>query len=121
MLFISEQKQAFLELVLKDASIHKLTKELGREVEAKIRSYRDTAKPSTQADKKLYDMFKLFREVEADVRAPCTDNYGDFMRDKHQRILLENLRLKVKVMDEENAKKQQSQRRALRKELQFTS
>ena len=105
MLFIQEQKQAFLEVVLRDSSIHKLTKELGKEVEAKFRNYKETAKPFTQSDKNLYDMFKLFKEVEADVKSRCDENYGDFMRDKQNRVLLENLRVKVKAMDEENAKK----------------
>lgn len=38
------------------------------------------------------------------------------MRDKHNRILLENLRIKVKAMDEENAKKQ-NLKKNVRKEL----
>jgi hypothetical protein len=116
MLFIQEQKQAFLEVVLKDSSIHKLTKELGKEVEAKIRSYQEIAKPFSKSDRKLYDMFKLFRKIEADVRADCQENYGDFMRDKKNRTLLENLRMEVKAIDEENAKKQ-SLKRHVKKEL----
>ena len=96
MLFIQEQKQAFLEVVLRDSSVHKLTKELAKEVDAKLRNYNQTAKPFTQSDKNLYDMFKLFKEVEADVRAGCSENYGDFMRDKQNRVLLENLRVRVK-------------------------
>jgi hypothetical protein len=60
-----------LEVVLRDSSIQKLTKELGKEVDAKIRSYKETAKPFSKSDRKLYDMFKLFKEIEADVRAGC--------------------------------------------------
>jgi hypothetical protein len=109
-----------LEVVLKDSSIHKLTKELGKEVDAKIRSFNETAKPFTKSDRKLYDMFQLFKEIEADVRAGCQENYGDFMRDKQNRTLLENLRMEVKVMDEENTKKQ-NLKKNVKKELQFTS